>query len=112
MRVVPIDDVPAQTLVIDLAGQLSQVNVYQKPSGLYLDLYDAGQTPPAPIVVGVLCEDRNPLVRFSYLGFQGDLAFCDTQGAADPDHTGLGSRFILGYFTAAEVALLPKAGAL
>lgn len=111
MMVVPIDDVPAQTLSIDLAGQLCQIDVYQKESGLYLDLYDAAQTPPAPIVVGVLCENRNRLVRFAYLGFQGDLAFGDTQGDADPYFTGLGSRFVLGYFTAAEVALVPKPGA-
>jgi hypothetical protein len=37
-------------------------------------------------------------VRDEYLGFIGDLAFFDTQGMTDPDWTGLGSRYILGYF--------------
>ncbi|CAB3638258.1 hypothetical protein LMG26685_01768 [Achromobacter mucicolens] len=93
MKWIPLHPVPSQTLSVVLSGQNCQISVYQKSTGLYLDL----KVDDAPVVTAVLCHDRVRLVRSAYLGFVGDLAFEDTQGQADPQYDSLGSRFVLSY---------------
>ncbi|MEN4918189.1 hypothetical protein ABE485_05920 [Achromobacter spanius] len=82
-----------------LSGQNCQISVYQKTTGIYLDL----EVDNSPIVTTVLCHDRVRLVRSAYLGFFGDLTFVDTQGHADPQYENLGSRFVLAYLEALEL---------
>lgn len=94
MQVIPITAVASQTFSVQLAGQQCNIALHQKSTGLFMDLTLNGTL----IVSAVLCLDRVYLVRYGYLGFQGNLAFIDTQGASDPTHDGLGSRFILAYF--------------
>lgn len=101
--IIPLRAVPNQTLTTLLGNQNCRINVYQKFFGLFLDLTVVGST-TVPITTGALCEWNNPLVRYSYLGFIGDLCFIDTQGQSDPDYTGLGSRFQLVYLEAADIA--------
>lgn len=88
---IPLVSTASQTMAVQLGGQLCRINVYQKATGLFLDLYVADVL----IIAGVICENLNPVVRSLYLGFFGDLYFQDTQGTADPSYTGLGSRFRL-----------------
>lgn len=88
---IPLIAAPSQVLNVQLSLQACRIAVYQKRTGLYLDLF----VNDVPIVVGVLCRDRTFLIRNAYLGFTGDLLFVDAQGASDPDYTGLGSRFAL-----------------
>lgn len=92
---VPLAAVPSQQIGVQLGEQACKIAVYQKTTGLYLDL----RVSDNPVVTGVLCLDRNKLVLDAYLGFVGDLAFVDTQGFSDPDYTGLGSRFVLAWRT-------------
>lgn len=99
MKRIPLQPAPAQTLNVVLSGQNCQISVYQKSTGVYLDL----EVDNAPIVATVLCHDRVRLVRSDYLGFVGDLAFVDTQGHADPQYQGLGSRFVLAYMEPLEL---------
>jgi hypothetical protein len=67
-------------------------------------LYVSGLPPfPSPILSGVLCENVNRLVRNSYFGFLGDLAFLDNQGTSDPFYTGLGTRYSLIYLEPADL---------
>ena len=70
--------------------------MYQKATGLYLDLYVSGQL----VIAGVLCRDRAYLLRQPYLGFFGDLVFVDYEGTDDPQYVGLGSRWQLRYIGA------------
>lgn len=84
---------PSQTLSTTLNGQNCKISVYLLGSLLYMDLFVNGSA----IFTGVICRDRNFMVRNSYLGFTGDLAFIDTQGTDYPVYTGLGERFILVY---------------
>ena len=88
---IPLAVFPAQSLAVQLGGQSCVIRVYQKSTGLYLDLLVGA----VPIVTGALCRDRVWIVRDGYLGFTGDLAFVDTQGEADPFYTGLADRFQL-----------------
>jgi len=99
MKKIPLQPVPSQTLSVVLSGQNCQIAVYQKSTGLYLDL----DVDNAPIVSTALCHDRVRLVRSVYLGFVGDLAFVDTLGHADPQYEQLGSRFVLAYLEPLEL---------
>ena len=102
MLVIPLQPVPSQVVSVTLAGQACTIAVRQLSTGLYADL----SVNNALIIGGVLCLDANLIVRSVYLGFVGDLAFVDTQGSNDPDYTGLGSRYILGYFAPSETGVL------
>lgn len=105
MQTVDLNPVPNQTLAVVLGGQNCRINVYQKYTGLFVDLYVNDQ----PIVTGVIAEDSNRIVRSIYLGFTGDLIFYDLTGSSDPVYTGLGSRFVLIYLEAADLANLDLA---
>lgn len=100
--VIPIAAVPNQTIAVPVAGQNCQVSIYQKTTGLYMDVLVDNE----PIILSVICEDRNRIVRDAYLGFIGDFAFYDTQGVTDPVYTGFGSRYLLLYISADELAAL------
>lgn len=96
MKIIPVAAVPSQTLSAVLAGQNCQISIYQKTTGLYVDV----AVNDAPIVTGAIARDRVRIVRHVYLQFQGDLIIVDTQGASDPDSSGLGARFELVYLEA------------
>lgn len=104
MLIVPTQAVANQTLNVTLGGQACTLNVYQKGQfwydALYVDLY----VNSALIIGGAIGLNGVKIVRTLYLGFIGDLAFSDTQGTADPNYTGLGSRWFLYYLTAAEAS--------
>lgn len=99
MLTVPLQATPNQTVAVPLAGQSCQLNVYQKSTSLMADVLVDGEI----VLSGVLCLDRNRLIRDLYLGFVGDLAFFDTQGLDDPAYTGLGGRYQLVYIEASEL---------
>jgi hypothetical protein len=99
MKTIPLSAVPSQKPTTMLAGQNCQIKVYQKTTGLYLDLYVNN----APIVTGVIARDRVLIVRQPYLGFTGDLSFFDTQGVSDPTYEGLGARYQLVYLEASDL---------
>lgn len=100
MQIIPTQAVPSQTLTATLAGQSCKINVYAKSTGLFLDIY----VNDALIIGGVICLNGVKIVRDTYLGFIGDLAFFDTQGTDDPVSTGLGSRYELIYLEVADLA--------
>ncbi|OIN06074.1 hypothetical protein BFS86_19385 [Shewanella algae] len=93
MEIIPLKPIPNQAVSVQLGQQNCQVNVYQKPTGLYIDLYVDNLL----IIGGVIAENQNWIVRSAYLGFVGDLFFLDNQGSDDPNYMGLGGRFSLVY---------------
>ena len=99
MQILPLADLYSQTLSATLAGQSCRINVYQKATGLFLDLYVADLL----IVGGVLCQNANLIARDGYLGFIGDLMFLDNQGRTDPSSPGLGTRYSLCYLETADL---------
>lgn len=93
-QLVPLAAVPSQQLAITLNGQNCNITVYQKTTGLYFDMQVNGLPFTSTVrclLDAKLCADRQ------YLGFVGDFLFTDTQGANDPDYTGLGTRYFLVY---------------
>jgi hypothetical protein len=106
MLIVPVQSAPNQTFSVLLGGQSCQISLATRFYGLYFDLTINNTK---PIRAGVICRDRNRLIRYPYLGFIGDFWFLDTQGTSDPVYTGLGSRYLLEYWEAADVALLQAA---
>ena len=116
-QIIPIQSVPAQQFNVTLNNQACTIKLYFKQMWIpaaseiptdppimepvnigFLDLY----LNDALVIGGVRCMDRNLIVRNSYLGLTGDLAFVDTQGFSDPLPTGLGSRFLLTYWSEIE----------
>jgi len=97
---IPLSSTPSQKLSVLLAGQNCQISVYQKTTGMYLDL----SVNNAAIKSGIACRDRVLLIRHAYLGFVGDLTFFDTQGVDDPEYSGLGARWQLVYLEAGDLA--------
>jgi hypothetical protein len=100
MQIIPLTAVPSQKLSVMLAGQNCQIAVYQKTTGVYLDLAMNN----VPVKSGILCRDRVRLIRYPYLGFVGDLSFFDTQGVTDPAYTGIGARYQLVYLEASDLS--------
>jgi hypothetical protein len=100
MKIIPLQALPSQTVSVLLANQNCTINVYQKSTGMFLDLY----VDSTLIIGGVIGQDRNKIVRDAYLGFVGDLAFIDSEGADDPVYTGLGGRFSLAYLEVSDLS--------
>jgi hypothetical protein len=100
MLTIPLQPVPSQTLAVLLAGQNCKLAVYQKTTGLYIDL----SINDVPVVTAVICRDRARIVRQPYRGFVGELSFSDLLGTSDPDYTQLGSRFALVYLQVADLS--------
>lgn len=99
MLVIPVSAVPAQQMSINLAGQNCTIKLYQKTTGVFVDLYILG----TPIITGVIVLDRVCIVRDAYLGFIGDLVMIDTQGTSDPDYSGFGARWQFCYVEASDL---------
>lgn len=99
MRIIPLNDVPAQVFTVNLGSQFCRINLSQKSTGLFLDLYILDSL----ITGSRICRDRDRMIRGAYLGFDGNLIFADQQGADDPRSPGLGTRFLLYYLDATEL---------
>ena len=99
MRIIPLVSKPSQELAVLLANQATTLRVYQKFFGLYVDVL----VNDVLVIGGVVCRDRNRIVRSEYLQFDGDIAFFDTQGRHDPDWTEVGRRYLLAYFADNEI---------
>lgn len=97
VSVIPLVATPSQTLNVQLGTQSCRIDIRQRRTGLFVDLY----VQDVAVFQGVKALDRNKLVREAYLDFTGDLFFVDTQGTSDPDYTGLGGRFLFVWDDAA-----------
>jgi hypothetical protein len=104
MKVVPLVAVASQQINITLNGQACSINVYQKSTGIYFDLFFNN----APVRTTVRCLNESELLADAqYLGFVGDFMFVDTQGDTDPTYTGFGpeptGRYQLVYLEASDL---------
>jgi len=100
MQQIPLQAVPSQTLQTVLNGQQCALSIYVKTQCMFFDLALGG----SPIAYAVQCKNLVNLVPTSYLGFTGWLLFLDMQGEEDPQYSGLGSRWLLLYLDAEDIA--------
>ena len=118
-QVVPLQPVNSQILSVTLNQQACTIYLYAKliqvPDAapvevnpptfsavepLFMDLYVTDANNNTSLVIGgVICQDRNRIVRNTYFNFNGDLAFVDSQGVSDPLPSGLGTRWLLTYWS-------------
>lgn len=106
MLFVPLQPVPSQLLRATLNAQVCRFRVYQRSTGMFIDVY----VNEVLVIGGVICLDRNLIVRSTYLGFVGDLAFVDLVALPDsgiipqdPTYDLLGSRYQLVYLYPSEL---------
>lgn len=90
---IPLAATASQTLNVVLNQRLVRLDVYQRSTGLYMNVW----LDDLLIVAGVICQNLNPVVHADYLGLGGDFVFVDTQGSEDPTHDGLGGRYVLTF---------------
>lgn len=98
MIVVPLAQEPNQKLDIMLGNQAVSLRVYSREGKTYTDL-DAERV---PVWRGFVAHDLQPLKRYPYLPFSGQLVFLDLQGEEDPYWQRFGTRFFLVYLTEEE----------
>lgn len=101
MQIVPLTPVASQQLNVSLSNQAVTLSIYQRSTGLYMDVALNGTT----ILAGQICLNNVWMVRSAYLGMPGDLFFYDTQGTDDPTYDGLGARYLLIYVPGQNVAV-------
>ncbi|MCW6525278.1 hypothetical protein NFB71_02490 [Yersinia ruckeri] len=99
MMTVSIEPMKSQEFSVQLGGQRCDIRLIQRVSAIYMDLNVDGN----PIMQGVPCYFGNRMVRYSYLGFKGDLLFLDSDGQNDPQWDGLGGRYQLFYLEEADI---------
>ncbi len=93
MFIIPLQAVPSQSVTVALASQNCQINIYQKNTGVFGDLYLNNNL----VIAGVLGRNLKLWLMNTYLGFSGDLMWLDNQGSLDPYYIGIGSRYTLMY---------------
>jgi hypothetical protein len=113
MQIIPLQAVPSQQFSISLDGQSCVIAVYQKGSGVYMDLQLNG----VPVTYAVRCLNCARLLEDrQYAGFVGDLMFVDTTASVDPldgedpvyTGFGAGAQFQLWYLEAADIVAFPE----
>lgn len=105
MQIIPLQPFPSQTIQTVLDGDQFQIAVYQKMTGVFVDISVNGVLTNA----AVLAVNGVPLMIAYWKTPPGNLLFVDTQGQDDPEYTGLGARFQLAYLTADEyLSMFPK----
>ena len=100
MLIIPVQALPSQTVQVTLSGQAVQLNIYQKSTGMFMDVYSNGNL----VIAGVICQNLNLIVRSTYFGFLGDFYFIDMTDSSDPVYTGLGDQYQLAYLEPSDVA--------
>lgn len=107
MQVIPLQAVPNQEVNVLLSNQPCKIEVVQRRTGMFLNLYVNNVL----ILGGVACLDRNRIVRDAYFDFVGDLSFFDTHATApnytdgaEPVYSELGDRFLFVYLDPADLS--------
>jgi hypothetical protein len=115
MQLIPITAVPSQLISASLSNQSVTISIYQLGIPPVADLYCDIVSNGTPIVNCRRCRaysgsatEAPPflLLDARYWGFNGDFLFIDTQGDADPQYSGLGTRWQLLYYDAADLAAI------
>lgn len=90
---IPVSTTASQTFNVIISGTVFRLDIYQRSTGLYMNVWVSGTR----VVAGAICQNLNPVMHADYLGLGGDFVWVDTQGYDDPTYDELGSRYILTF---------------
>lgn len=90
---IPVTSTPSQSLNVIINGTVFRLDIYQRSTGLYMNVWVNGVV----VVSGAICQNLNPVVHADYLSLGGDFVWVDMQGSQDPVYSGLGSRYVLTF---------------
>jgi len=98
MRLIPLNELPAQNIQVVLDGQYCGLTLRQKGPRIYLDL----SADERPVCAGAVCVSGANVLQSPSPHFSGTLHFYDLGGQAAPRWPELGSRYLLLYLSADE----------
>jgi len=98
MLLIPLKPVANQTTIVMLGGQVIRVAIREMTTGVYLTAW----LDNVIIQSGILCADRVRMMDSNYDRFVGGFMFMDSRGAANPEASGIGTRWNLYYLESGE----------
>lgn len=98
MLLIPLKPVANQTTTVMLGGQVIRVAIREMTTGVYLTAW----LDNVIVQSGILCVDRARMMNSNYDRFVGGFMFMDSQGAANPETSGIGTRWNLYYLESGE----------
>ena len=98
MLLIPVSDVPNQTLSVVLDGQYCVISLLWRQVRLYLTLWVGNRL----ICQGQICQNRANILQSPALDFSGSLHFFDRLGDQAPAFPGLNSRYFLLFVPVGE----------
>lgn len=98
MQIIPLSQLPAQTLNVVLADQYCTISLYWRQTRLYLDL----SVGAFAVCQGAICQDRASVVQSPSRYFNGSLHFYDQEGRRPPQWEGLNTRWVLLFLEEGE----------
>ena len=91
IREIPLSPIPHQLVATVVNGQTVQIEIRQNGSSLYTSCAVDG----VQITQGVRAVNHGELLPWADYRVNSQIEWVDTQGDADPQHEGLGSRWLL-----------------
>lgn len=99
MLEIPLSSFPNSGFKVLLDNQECTIALYQKGLRMYMDLYVGTQD----VSLGAVCLNAQMIVQVAQNAFTGNFMFVDLEGDKAPQWDGLGTRYILLYFTKSEL---------
>lgn len=97
--IIPVQPIANQVFNVLLDGQYCTIGLYSRNGHLFMNL----AVDDTNVFLNSLCVNMNSVAQFNTHLFKGMLMFIDTLGKSAPFYSGLGSRFLLFYYTADEL---------
>lgn len=104
MQTIPLQPVANQIVKVVLDNQNCQILLALRNDNFFADVSVGG----IDLVTCVIVRDSVPIVASEHSGFSGQLMIVDTGGNEDPQVSGLGSRWLLTYFSESEHELIQQ----
>lgn len=98
MQIIPLQNIPFQSFIIDLDGQNCVIELRQYGSAMYMSLAIDRER----VFDNVICNN-NTLFPVFATKFKGKFGWVDTKGKAHPDASQLEDRFNLVYYSEDEL---------
>lgn len=98
MQLIPLQNIPFQSFIVDLDGQNCIIELRQNGSAMYMTL----SIDQEKIFDNVICNNNTLFPAFA-TKLKGKFAWVDTKGKAHPNASQIEDRFNLVYYSESEV---------